>query len=181
MEILRTIALYAEAKQKQFVLIGGHAIQFYGLARQTGDIDLLVCRDEKSWWVETIERLKYQVGQNDDFFALFRPVDLGQWPIDLMFLDQNTFKKIYANATIATVGVADNVRVISLRHLAALKIHALKRHQPHRHAKDYNDLLFILRDPRTDLGENEVKEMCLKYASVQLYEKLRRDLLDGAP
>lgn len=175
MEILRTIALYAEAKQKRFTLIGGHAIQFYGLSRQTGDIDLLVCRNEKAWWIETLERLRYQVGQNDEFFALFRPVELGEWPIDLMFVDEQTFDKIYKDAAIAVVGLADDVRVISMRHLAALKIHALKREQPHRSAKDYNDLLYIVRDPRCGLTHDEVKGMCVKYASTDLYEKLVMD------
>ncbi len=174
MEVLRTISFYAEAKGVEFLIIGGHAVNHYGLSRQTGDIDLIVRRSKKAWWEDVFERLRYEIGQNDDRFARFRPKSLADWPIDLMFVDDATFKKLLAQAEQADLGVAA-VRVVSARHLATLKIHALKHYQPHRYAKDYNDLLWLLRSGRTGLGDEELRELCERYASEDLYAKVVGD------
>ncbi|MCB0335165.1 MAG: hypothetical protein KDD62_02635 [Bdellovibrionales bacterium] len=61
MEVLRTIALYAESKDMPFLVIGGHAVNAYGISRQTGDIDLLVPKEAHSAWdkmLSKISRLK---------------------------------------------------------------------------------------------------------------------------
>ncbi|MCC6221277.1 MAG: nucleotidyl transferase AbiEii/AbiGii toxin family protein [Deltaproteobacteria bacterium] len=171
---MRTISFYAEAKDKEFLLIGGHAINIYGLSRQTGNIDLVVRRDDRNWWLELFSRLKYQVGQNDDKFARFRSDILGVWPLNLMFVDNNTFEKLLSQATAAQIGLAQ-VKAVSARHLATMKIHALKIYQAHRHVKDYNDLLWLLRSGKTQLSLSEVEELCNRYASSELFEKIKQD------
>ena len=174
MEVLRTLSLYAESNDKKFLLIGGHAINFYGLSRQTGDLDIVVRRDNRDWWKGALQRLKYTIGQNDDRFARFRPAEIGEWPIDFMFVDSSTFEKMYSSSQQATVGVAD-VRVVSAHHLLILKVHALKHYQAHRYAKDYNDALWLLRSEKLDIAESEFKEICQQYATIALYEKFIKD------
>ncbi|MDZ4786671.1 MAG: hypothetical protein SGJ02_11415 [bacterium] len=71
MEILKTIDLYIKDKAMPFLLIGGHAVNSYGLRRQTGDLGLLVKRSAKTQWIELMNRLKYSVHQSDDNFAKF--------------------------------------------------------------------------------------------------------------
>ncbi len=174
MEILRTISLYTEDKKMPFLIIGGHAINSYGISRQTGDLDLLVPLSAKSRWVELMCKLKYEKGQDDDRFARFRPDSLGAWPIDLMFVNDSTFEKLFSDSVLANFGIAQ-VRVVSARHLATLKIHALKHLQAHRYARDYSDLVSLLRSGQTTLTEVELRELCQRYANLELFNKLKED------
>ena len=119
MEILRTILLYVEGKGMPFVVIGGHAVNVYGVSRQTGDLDLLVRLTDKANWLQLMGKLDYERGQNDDRFARFRSSSLAAWPIDLMFVDDQTFDKISSQATEAQFGPT-LARVASARHLATL-------------------------------------------------------------
>ena len=57
-EILRPISLYCEAKGLQFLVAGGHALNTYGISRQTGDSDLIVPREKKPAWFELPAKLK---------------------------------------------------------------------------------------------------------------------------
>jgi hypothetical protein len=175
MEILRSISLYAEANKLKFVLIGGHAINSYGISRQTGDIDLIVEKDKKTEWIDFFKKIKYQKGQDDDRFLRFKPDTLLAWPIDLMLVDSQTFDKIFKDAQDTELGTTA-VKVASPRHLVTLKIHALKYYQEHRFVKDYNDLLQLLRTKVTDLRGADLQELCLKYANNDLYDKIKRDL-----
>lgn len=175
MEILRTISFYAEDKEMPFVLIGGHAVNSYGLSRQTGDIDLAVRFSHKAKWGILFERLKYIPSQDDDRFSRYRPEVLGGWPIDLMFLDDITFNKLQAESLEMQVGVA-TVRVVSARHLAILKMHALKYFQEDRFAKDFGDLVYLLRSGKTKINRQELAELCQRYASGELFEKLKENI-----
>ncbi|MCB0339838.1 MAG: hypothetical protein KDD53_09550 [Bdellovibrionales bacterium] len=178
MEVLRTIALYVEDKDMPFIVIGGHAINAYGISRQTGDIDLLIQKSQKDKWVELLSRLNYKLGQNDDKFARFRHDQIGAWPIDLMLVDNDTFSKFLTDSSWNTIGVA-KVRLVSARHLALLKIHALKHYQEHRYVKDYTDLISLLRTGLTGISDLDLRAFCERYAGLKLYDKIKADLSEG--
>ena len=162
-----------------FLVIGGHAVNFYGISRQTGDLDLLVRRSNKAAWFELMSKLAYVAGRNDDRFARFRPESLAAWPIDLMFVDDQTFERLSLQAVETQFGPA-RARVVSARHLATLKIHALKHFQEHRYARDFSDLVSLLRSGKTGITRDELRELCLRYAAIELFEKLKGEIRDGA-
>ena len=122
-----------------------------------------------------MEKLQYRKGQDDERFARFRPDALVNWPIDLMFVDDQTFQKLMDQSIEAAFGSA-GVRVVSARHLAIMKIHALKTFQQHRFVKDYNDLIALLRSGRTGITSDELKELCHRYATPGLFKKLQKEL-----
>ncbi len=175
MEVLRSISLYCEAKQIAFLVAGGHAVNAFGISRQTGDLDLIVSREQKSPWLELLEKLKYTCFQNDDRFARFKADTLAAWPIDLMFVDSSTFSKLLNDSILVDYGLV-SARTVSAVHLATLKIHALKHYQAHREAKDYGDLLGLLRTGKAQLTNDELRGLCLRYANQALYDRLARDL-----
>lgn len=172
MEILKTISFYAKKEEMKFLLIGGHAVNAYGISRQTGDIDLLVPREDKDQWEKLLNKLKYKSDQNDDRFARFAPDTALAWPIDLMFVDKETFTKMFVDSVPFEIGEA-MIKVVSARHLATLKIHALKQYQEHRYLKDFNDLVALIKSNKTGITDEELKLLCEKYADVSLYEKLK--------
>ena len=175
MELLRTITLYIEDKDMPFLIIGGHAVNAYGLSRQTGDLDLLVRRNNSDDWDVLLKKLNYSAGQSDDNFARYSPKTITEWPVDLMFVDDETFEKMNNESSEAEIGLTQ-VRVASARHLATLKIHALKTYQEHRYTKDYNDLIGLLRSGQADFSNEELKEICLRYANLELYDKIQNEM-----
>lgn len=175
MELLRTISFYAEAKNMPFLVIGGQALNAHGISRQTGDIDLVVQRSSRDKWLELMQKLNYSKNQDDQRFAKFKPDSIAAWPVDLMFVDDETFAKLLSEGIEIDFGLV-RAKVVSARHLATLKIHALKHYQEHRHAKDYTDLINLLRSGKTDLSDTDLKQLCDKYANASLYDRLKAEI-----
>ncbi len=175
MEILRAIKERALTKGLDFILIGGHAVAVYGVQRQTGDVDLIVARSKRALWDEIFLALRYRSGQNDENFIRYQPASIAAWPVDLMLVDDETLQKLVAAALEVDLGQT-RVKVASPRHLITLKIHALKRHQPDRFVKDYNDVIALLRTHGKDVSSADLLELCLRYADRALYDRIQRDL-----
>jgi phosphorylcholine metabolism protein LicD len=175
MEILKTISAYCEKNNLSYLIAGGHAVNVYGISRQTGDLDLIVARDDKDKWLELLTKLNYKCFQNDDRFARFKPDKLAAWPIDLMFVDSMTFSKMITDAHTADYGPT-TAKTVSAAHLVTLKIHALKYYQQHREARDYNDLIGLLKTGTAKLTSEQLSELCNRYATHELYDRLVRDL-----
>lgn len=172
MEILRTISLYTEGKDLPFVVIGGHAANHYGVSRNTADLDLLVKLSNKESWLVLMDKLNYLKGHDDSRFARFKGEYLASWPIDLMFVDDSTFEGMYSESETGKFGEA-SVKVVSAKHLALLKIHALKYFQEHRFSKDFSDLVSLVKSGKTTMTDLELKAACEKYASLELYMKIK--------
>ncbi|WKZ56986.1 MAG: nucleotidyl transferase AbiEii/AbiGii toxin family protein [Bdellovibrionota bacterium] len=170
MEILRSILLYTRSNAMDCVVIGGHAINAYGLDRHTGDLDLVAPLSQREKWLGFMTDLRYVIGQNSEYFARFRPDSIAAWPIDLMFVDDDTFNKIKASASEFEFGTV-KAPVASVVHLIALKLHALKQSQEHRSAKDFSDLLFLVG--RSGLGEQELEALCATHGNRALWERLK--------
>lgn len=178
MEILRTISSYTKPQGIEYLLIGGHAANFYGINRQTGDLDLIVCFADKKFWEDLLCSLKYKANQIDDKFGRFSSDDLSSWPIDLMFVDQNTFHKLILDSNESKIGDI-STRIVSAKHLLTLKLHALKINQPHRTPKDYGDVLALLESKKVLISIDELEELCKTYTRPEIFERLIQDLKWG--
>lgn len=44
----------AQSRDLEFLVIGGLAVNFFGVSRETADLDLLVCREVRKQWAEAI-------------------------------------------------------------------------------------------------------------------------------
>jgi hypothetical protein len=168
--------LYSDAQSMPFLLIGGHAVNAYGVQRQTGDIDLIVKASQRKAWEDLFVKIRYQPGQSNSRFIRYRPDTIAAWPIDLMLVDDETFGKLYSEAQVTDLGTIA-VKVVSPQHLITLKLHALKVYQEHRYAKDYNDVIQLLRHTCPHLRNEALRELCVRYADAALYEKLAKDLV----
>ena len=59
-----------------------------------------------------------------------------------------------------------------LEHLIALKLHALKHGRIERYLKDYLDVEGLVRANKIDLRQEKVRELFLKYGTLDVYEKI---------
>ena len=52
----------------------------------------------------------------------------------------------------------------------------MKHFQEHRFAKDFADVVSLLRSGRTGLSIDDLRALCIRYASLELYERLRNEV-----
>lgn len=173
MEILRTIVFYTKDKDMPFLIIGGQAINHYKISRQTGDIDFLVPLKDKTKWQALLKDLSYNEFQSTNNFSRFEYQGYAAWPIDLMYVNDETFIQLNKDSVYGDFGLVQ-AKVISTEHLIILKIHSLKVFQDYRYAKDYSDLINLLK--LYPINQDNLMQYCEKYASINLYKKLQNDL-----
>ena len=171
MEILAHIESYTSSKNIHFLVIGGHAINAHGFSRQTADLDLLVSKNDKPFWIKLMSDLNYQQIQSHEVFARFKPNLIEAWPIDLMFVEQDIIEQLLKESITIDFGTC-NVQVPSVLHLLALKLHALKQRQEFREDRDLIDVKQLISLGKVD--EATFRQLCQKYDRVDVYEQLKK-------
>jgi hypothetical protein len=171
MNILAILNEKGRAAGLPFLVIGGHAVNVHGYVRQTADLDILVKGAEREAWKTLLLGLEYTLFHEQDIFAQFTPPAPGLWPVDLMFVNDQTFGKMHAASQEAEIqDVA--VRVLCVEHLLALKLHALKHSHPRRELKDLLDVVNLIETNRIDIHGKTFKELCDRYGSEKIRDKI---------
>lgn len=171
MEILRKLTQLTAKDDVRFLVIGGHALGAHGYNRQTGDLDLLAAKETRPFWDKALEELGYQSFQNHEVFCRYRPPTIDSWPIDLMFVDADTFRKMESAAVQAKFGGVSALAP-SAEHMIALKLHALAQGQEHRESKDLLDVVELVK--RSKLTDSELSALCKKYDRIDVYDFIKR-------
>lgn len=173
MEILQVLTRESALAKKRFLVIGGHALNFHGISRTTGDLDLMVEREDLNFWRAILLRLHYTIYHETSAFIQSKSNDLAAWPIDLMLVGSETMEKAMAEAVVSdTFGC--KIYVASVGNLIAMKLHGLKANQAHRMQKDQGDLFELLEIAKLSPLTEAFRQLCLKYANLEVYERLRK-------
>ena len=175
MEILNILNREASASGLNYLVIGGHAIGALGYVRHTGDLDLLICDDQLELWCAILERLKYQAFQTHPAFIRWKGPQIDTWPIDFMIVDRRSFAGLMSDSSEIKIGAA-TVRIPSLRHIIALKLHALKQGQPHRQLKDLSDIIELIKIGKVNWREADFVAFCEKYGTTEIYERIKNSI-----
>ncbi len=161
--------VFAKAKVRS-ALIGGFAVNFYKVSRQTADIDFIIKKEDFEKIAPLLEEAGYSASRYD-LFARCTNHTLDRMDIDFLFVDETTLHRIIDEGKAVKIAHREFI-VPSLQHLIALKLHALK----YRASSGNNDLLDIVRL----IGENGInyddadfKALCLRYGSESIYEKIQ--------
>lgn len=172
MVILELLSRKAAAKKIDFLVIGGHAVAALGISRQTGDVDLLVCEGEREIWKSLLEDLGYKCFHDHPVFLQFTPPELGAWPVDLMCVNRQTFEQFLEESEFRDFD-GTKCKVPSVTNLLALKLHSLKSADSERELKDVADILQITKQAGIDVGAEEFKNLCIRFASETIYGKIK--------
>jgi predicted nucleotidyltransferase len=173
MNILQSIEGAARERGLSFVVIGGLAVIEHGHLRLTADFDFLVPREARDRWHALLLDLGYNAVQQRDAFGQYAAPEGAGWPVDLMFVNEVTFQGIQAAAK--PIGIQGaRVRLVSLEHLLALKLHALKHSHLGRFLKDFDDVTYLAKANKIDLRSPAIRDLFLKYGNSDLYEKICR-------
>ena len=173
MSVFANVSREAGGKNLPFLLIGGYAVLAHGFVRTTGDIDFLIRKSQAADWQKLLEELKFVVKFSGETFLQFDPPPEEKLPLDLMFVSDENFAKMFSEAKqIESDGVI--TKVVSLPHLFALKCHAFKS-RPLRAMKDIEDLVQLTRLNKLDLNEPTLRDILLKHGGQEFYELLKRE------
>jgi len=170
---LATIASSAVENGLSFLLAGGHAVIAHGHPRNTFDLDLIIRRSDRIPWTDLTRALGYGQHREGPTFLQFDPPNPRSLPLDLMLVSDDTYAKLAAEAVPVPASAA-GARMVSLRHLLALKCHAIKHGHPGRVVKDADDVIGLVQANRVDVNAPETRELFLKHGTTELYEKIRR-------
>ncbi|MGA2863480.1 MAG: hypothetical protein ABSF95_03225 [Verrucomicrobiota bacterium] len=171
MGLFQDIAAEAQKGKLDFLVIGGLAVVFHGYSRDTADLDLLIRREERGPWVELLSRLDYAVHQGRTNFVQLSPPKQGAWPVDLMLVGDATFDAILA-AGLEVEMYGARLKIPSLEHLLALKLHALKHGHLKRYGKDLLDVEGLVRVNALDLRSEKMRHIFLRYGTIRIYEQI---------
>src|SRR6266850_3662387 len=162
----------AKERNLDFVVIGGIAVIFHGLMRDTADLDLLIRRQERGSWLDILlSGLSYKIYEERENFVQLDPPAQGAWPVDLMLVADKTFEKIFAVAAEEEM-YGTRLKIPILDHLLALKLHALKHGHIGRHMKDRLDLEGLIRVNHLDIKSEKMRTLFLKYGNLNIYEQV---------
>jgi hypothetical protein len=170
---LGIIAVQAAERGLPFLLTGGHAVIAHGHPRNTFDIDLIIRRADQVNWADLARSAGYSFYHEGPTFLQFNPPNAQTLPLDLMLVSDDTFAKLMAEAVPAPAS-AEGAKVVSLRHLLALKCHAIKHGHRGRIVKDADDVIRLALVNKLDLDEPSIRDLFLKHGTAELYEKVRR-------
>ena len=144
MNPLATIAARAGDNLLHFLVAGGHAVIAHGYARATFGFDLIIPREEREKWTCVLGRADFSLFQEGPTFLQFNPPGPEDLPLNLMLVSNATFEKLEADAAPAASSDV-GAKVVSLRHLLALKCHAIKHGHPGRIVKDADDVISLVQ------------------------------------
>jgi len=153
------------------VLVGGFAVNYYRVSRQTADVDFLITHEDFKKISIFLKKADYRQDSLQEVFARFTTDSSYLMDIDFMFVDKETLDKIIKEGK--EISIAEQKFMIPcLNHLIALKLHSLKYNLKLRENKDMPDIIELIRINKVDFKSKEFHQLCLKYGTEEIYNKI---------
>jgi len=169
--IFDLISAITEKTGISYVLIGGFAVNYYKISRQTADVDFLITVKGYKKILSLLEEAGFKQDYSQEVFARLSAKKTGLLDLDFMFIDEQTMGKILKDGK--KISIAGKKFVVpSLEHLIALKLHAIKYNPKARELKDFLDIVDLIRVNHMNAKDNKFRTLCLKYGTIELYGKI---------
>jgi len=167
---LQIISDTAVSQSLDILLIGGYALQAYGVVRQTIDVDCLVSLNDREKLDSILCNNGYKgVGKTENFHR-YRNESIYLMDIDVLYVNSDTMNKLIRAAM--EFHLQDKAfRVPGMIHLIALKLHGIKNN-PAREARDITDITELLRLNKDKVKLEEIRDVCRRYGPDNIFAKL---------
>jgi hypothetical protein len=149
------------------LLAGGWAVCHHGYSRLTSDVDWICSRADETRAIELMKSLGFTIAFEAMATRFQRVNPLEMMPIDLLWVSPETFTRMAA--TDQKTGIREDIPVIDLESLLAMKLHALKDRVV-RKDRDLLDIRFLLDENAGVFSETQLRELCQKYAGPGAYD-----------
>lgn len=178
METIPQFIAKARAARLEFLVIGGHAMIAYGSQRATFDFDLVVPDSQRAAWKACLTSVGYRLFFETDSFVQLESVD-GGMPIDLMVVSQKTWAALEGEHTTRTLA-GETLPLPAPLHLLGMKVHALGSRSAANRAKDWSDILELIKSCNLDVHSTPVRDIVVRYGGTAAYERLIADASGGS-
>lgn len=168
-----TILRGARERGLSSLLIGGNAVILLGYLRNTIDLDLLLPEDERSGWLDLLRDLGYRFFHGVEAFAQFEPSQRDGVPVDLMFVESDTWEKLVEGAREATLA-EQPVLLPRPEYLVALKLHAAASATRAKPDVDWEDIRQIVRICALDPTEPSFRELIVRYGGEDAVRRIEQ-------
>jgi len=153
-------------------LIGGFAVNYYMVTRQTADVDFLITKEDFEKIKVPLEKAGYKQEFSQEVFVRLESRKSGfLMDIDFMFVDKETLLKIIKDGKKTSIA-GQKFIIPSLNHLIALKLHSLKYNPKLRENKDLPDIIELIRVNKLKYKSKKFHELCLKYGTKEIYQNI---------
>ncbi len=173
--VLNRLADESRAERQGLVLVGGWALNAYGVSRQTLDIDFVCTDDSLARWKSVLSACSYRPIYQSDLFVKFRSDQEGLFDIDFLFVEPSTLAVLSLAGMDLSVGTAV-FRVPRLLDLIAMKLHALKHNAARRGGKDLADIVALVKANDLDVATESFKTLCAKYGGAGVREAIAKEV-----
>lgn len=167
------ILRFASERGLPCLLIGANAIIRLGYIRNTVDLDLLVPEESRSRWLDLMRELGYRLYHGASAFAQFEPADPSGAPLDLMFVERETWEKLSDGAT-QTDLAGQPVLVPRPEYLVALKLHAAASPTRGKPELDWEDIRQIVRICGLHPADESFRALILRYGGEDALARIER-------
>ena len=128
-------------------------------------------RGSSESWKALLAGLGYRLVNEQDAFQQYERPGVASWPLDLMLVNDPTYDGM-AGASLTANVMGASLRMVSLKHLLALKLHVLKQRKLHRFLDDFIDVTELVKSNRLDLQSAEFRDLFLRYGTADIYDKV---------
>ncbi len=158
------------------VLIGGFAVNYHKVTRQTADVDFLMTKGDFDKVFESLKEAGYKNISNQENFEQLESSQISLMNVDFVLVEDETLREILESSHKMKI-VKQEFFVPCLEHLIALKLHAIKSNPKVRLTRDLPDIINLVKINKVAFKDNEFKALCLKYSSKEIYDKILEALV----
>ena len=152
------------------IMIGGHAVNHYGVSRATQDIDFMIAASDE----DTVRRVMQEAGfsniaTHDTVIFFNRPGS--PLRVDFLKVNRETMDNLMANAKEIDYFDGHSVKVPQLRDLLSMKLFALSNGGAKREDKDFWDIVHLVIENHVNV-DAELHELCRQFGTEEIYARI---------
>lgn len=168
-ETLEELDDFFRERGVRFAIIGGLALQSYGLSRSTFDVDVVAPRAVQQALIDFLESRGYEtLHVSEGYSNHVRKAPPSR--LDFVFVDPATEEKLFARCQRAFHLAGRSYEVPHPEHLIAMKVLAMKNDSSRRH-QELADIAFLMSLPGVD--RQTVREYFEKHQLLGDFDELR--------
>ncbi len=152
------------------IMIGGHAVNHYGVSRATQDIDFMIATTDEGTARRVMQEAGFtNISAHENVLFFNRPGS--PLRVDFLKVDQETMDKLLENSKEVDYLQSHRVLVPQLNDLLGMKLFALSHGGAKREAKDFWDIVKLVIENRVEV-ETTLKELCQQFGTDEIYVRL---------
>jgi hypothetical protein len=172
-KVIELVVGFLEGKGSPFALVGGLALQAYGVSRATFDLDLVLVADDQEVVLKHMESLGYETLHASSAFSNHVHPDAELGRVDFIYVDSHTSHRLLGPDSVRLTLSGRTLPVPKPEHLVAMKVHAMKN-DPSRGFREKADIQALWR--AHGLDEHEVQRYFHRAGMEAAFDELKKSI-----